>query len=370
MKVVQLLPELREGGVERGVVELNRGLLSAGVENSVISRGGPLVQQLAADGGSHHHFDVCSKNPLTFPFRTWGLHRLLNRLNPDIIHVRSRLPAWLAHYANRMPRRPLVSTVHGFNHVGPYSRIMVRADAVICVSRAVKSFIQEHYDVPESRIRLIPRGVDLDQFRPDGGDADWMARFTEEQSLHGRFVVAAVGRITQLKDLETFIRAIALLSRERPEVVGLVVGGVRNDKQDYFESLKRLVQELQLGDRIRFTGSVRDVTSVYRVSDVVVCASKKPESFGRSVAEAIATNTPVVATAHGGVMEIVREGENGFFAPVGDAAGLASAVERASRLRFDGHGYVAKHFSLTQMVDRTLAVYRELLPGKQRCRDS
>ena len=366
MKVVQLLPELREGGVERGVVELNRGLLSAGVENSVISRGGPLVQQLVADGGSHHQFDVCSKNPLTFPFRAWGLRRLLNRLDPEILHVRSRLPAWLARYANLMPRRPLVSTVHGFNHVGPYSRIMVRADLVICVSRAVKSFVQEHYAVPEARIRLIPRGVDLDRFRPGGGDAGWMAQFRDEQRMSGRFVVSAVGRITQLKDLETFIRAIGLLSRSRPDVLGLIVGGVRADKEDYFGGLQRLVRELRLGERIRFTGSISDVTSVYRLSDVVVCASKKPESFGRSVAEAIATDTPVVATAHGGVMEIVREGENGYFSPVGDPAALAGAVERASQLRFDGHGYIAAHFSLARMVEQTLSVYRELIAAPSR----
>lgn len=363
MKVVQLIPELREGGVERGVVELNRGLVAAGVQNGVISLGGPLAALIEFEGGFHERFDVCSKNPLTFPSRVLGLRRLLRRLEPDIIHVRSRVPAWLARYANRHPARPLVSTVHGFNRVGRYSRIMTRADRVICVSRAVREFVQSHYGVPDERIRLIHRGVDLELFRPDGGDPGWMEAFRREQGLEGRFVVSAVGRVTQLKDLETFIRAVGVLARSRPEVLGLVVGGVREDKRDYFEGLQRLVRELGLEERVRFTGSVRDVTGVYRLSRVVVCASRKPESFGRSVAEAIATNTPVVATGHGGVTEIVREGENGLFVPVGDPEGLADAVERAARLRFDGHAYVAEHFSLARMVEQTLDVYRELLPS-------
>lgn len=346
--------------MERGVVELNRGLIAAGVDSGAISLGGPLVQAIKAAGGFHQRFDLCSKNILSAPVRVLGLRRLLNRLDPDILHVRSRAPAWLARFANRAPRRALVSTVHGFNHVGPYSRIMTRADRVICVSQAIRAFIQHHYQVPDERIRLIPRGIDLARFHPQGGDPCWMEFFAREQGLAGRFVIAAVGRITQLKDLETFIRAVAELQTRRPEVLGLIVGGVRGDKQGYFEGLQRLVTELGLHEHLRFVGSLDDVTGLYRLCDVVVCASKKPESFGRSVAEAIATNTPVVATAHGGVLEIIREGENGRFAPVGDARALAAAIDSAADLRFNGHAYIAAHFSLQQMVDKTLAVYREL----------
>jgi glycosyltransferase involved in cell wall biosynthesis len=174
-------------------------------------------------------------------------------------------------------------------------------------------------------------------------------------------VVATVGRITQLKDLETFIGAVAKLKRTYPNIAGLIVGGVREDKEAYFASLKVLVKEKGVEQEIHFTGSQSHVAEIYALSDVVVSSSKKPESFGRSVAEAIAMNTPVVATGHGGVLDIVAEGENGFFYPPEDAASLAQGIVQAKALQFDGYGYVKRHFSLDQMVEKTLGVYHDLV---------
>lgn len=356
MKIVQLLPELNEGGVERGVVELSCELVKKGFESIVVSSGGRLVEELERDGALHVELDVCSKNPLSAVFRVFELRKALKRLNPDVLHVRSRVPAWLVYFANKSLKIPLVSTVHGFNSVSFYSKIMTKADRVICVSGAIKEHIQKHYDADKSKITIIPRGVDLVKFNPDSLDEDFMDEFKKRFDLGGKFVVSTVGRITQLKDLETFVEAIAIVQKELPNVVGLIVGGVRKDKQSYFETLKNLVKSLHVN--IVFTGSQAKVAEIYALSDVVTSTSKKPESFGRSVAEALAVNTPVIATNHGGVLDIIAENRNGFFVEVGDEEEFAKRIVEARGLSFDGYSYIEDRFSLRQMVDKTAEVYK------------
>lgn len=364
MRVVQLLPELNEGGVERGVVELSRELVKQGIESLVVSAGGKLVQQIEQDGGRHTVFDVASKNPLSAPQRIFALRRLLNRLQPDVIHARSRVPAWLAFLANRNLRMPFVTTVHGFNSVNPYSRIMTKGDRVICVSGAIKDYVLKHYAPREDSLRIIPRGVDLEQFHPQHLDHQFCEKFIQDYKLNGRLVISTVGRITQLKDLETFIRAIDLIRRRQPEALGLVVGGVHEDKRDYFAFLQKLVAELNLQSHVCFTGSCSNVAEVYTLSRVVVSGSKKPESFGRSAAEALAMGVPVVATNHGGILDIVIDGQTGFLFQVGDPADLADKLQVAVERSWTGlREFVVNRFTLEQMVEKTLEVYRELSPA-------
>ncbi|MCK5535558.1 MAG: glycosyltransferase family 4 protein, partial [Bacteroidales bacterium] len=305
-------------------------------------------------------FDVCSKNPFTVISRMMGLRKILKALNPDILHARSRVPAWLSYLANKKLQIPFVTTVHGFNSVNPYSVIMTKGDSVICVSGAIKTYIQEHYQTNEEKITVIPRGIDLEKFNPQNTDSEFIRLFRKEYTLKDKFIVTSVGRVTQLKDLETFITAISVLKKDNTNVLGLIVGGVREDKQTYFESLKDLVKELSLEEHIIFTGSQNKVAEIYAMSNVVVSSSKKAESFGRSVAEAIALNTPVVATGHGGVLDIIVEGENGFFYPVGDVEDLASKILNARALNFDGYNYISNHFSLENMVQKTLNVYEKV----------
>ena len=290
MKIVQILPELNEGGVERGTMELSRELVKRGFESVVISSGGKLAAQIKHDGGLHVTLDVCSKNPLSAPWRIFKLYQTLKKLSPDILHVRSRVPAWMVFFANKFLKFPVVSTVHGFNSVGFYSSIMTKADHVICVSNAIKIFIQKHYHTPKSNITVIPRGIDLVQFNPENLDTVFINEFKIRFSLEGKWIISTIGRITQLKDLETFIEAIAILREKYPYIIGLVVGGVREDKKNYFLSLQRLINNLHMKEHIYFCGSVDKMAEIYALSDVIVSSSKKPESFGRSVAEAIAMN--------------------------------------------------------------------------------
>ena len=360
MRIVQVIPELNEGGVERGVVELNREFVKLGIESFVISAGGKLENQINLDAGNHIKFDVCSKNIFTAFRRVKGLKKILKELKPDIIHVRSRVPAWLVYFANKKLNIKVVSTVHGFNSVGFYSSIMQKADAVICVSNSIKEYIQKYYQTSENKITVIPRGIDLELFNPKNIDETFIENFKKEFNLKDKFIVSSVGRVTQLKDYETFIKAILLVKKEIPNIVGLIVGGVRSDKEDYLNSLKSLIKELNLEENIIFTGSQSKIEQIYALSDVVISSSKKPESFGRAVAEAICMNKPVIATNHGGVKDIIIENVNGFFFEVGDDKKLADNILKSRTLKFDGYSYISNNFSLENMVNKTLEVYRNL----------
>lgn len=360
MRIIQLLPELNEGGVERGVVELNREFAKKGLDSFVISAGGKFENQINNDGGKHIKFDVCSKNIFSVFSRVNKLKKILKDLNPDVIHVRSRVPAWLVYLANKSLGFKVVSTVHGFNSVGFYSSIMQNADSVICVSNSIKEYIQKNYRTQDSKITVIPRGIDLDIFNPKNLDNSFIEKFILENDLKNKFIITTVGRVTQLKDYETFIKSIELIKKERDNVVGLIVGGVRDDKQDYFNSLKKLVKDLNLEENIIFTGSQNKIAEIYSLSNVIVSSSKKPESFGRSVAEAIALNRPVIATNHGGVKDIIKENENGFFFEIGDERELSIKILDAQNFKFDGFTYISEKFSLENMLEKTLEVYKRL----------
>nr|VFK25503.1 MAG: Glycosyltransferase involved in cell wall bisynthesis [Candidatus Kentron sp. MB]VFK31671.1 MAG: Glycosyltransferase involved in cell wall bisynthesis [Candidatus Kentron sp. MB]VFK75605.1 MAG: Glycosyltransferase involved in cell wall bisynthesis [Candidatus Kentron sp. MB] len=366
MHIVQTLPELRQGGVERGTVELNRELVKRGHRSTVISAGGALASRIEEDGGQHILLDVCAKNPLTAPFRVHRLRNVLRELRPHILHARSRVPAWLCHFANKGLRIPFVTTVHGFNSVNRYSAIMTRGERVICVSNPIEEFIRRHYHTPADKISVIHRGVDPDEFNPNTLDQNWIRAFRQKHRLTGRYIVTAVGRITELKDYETFIRAIAGCAEEIPTLVGIIVGSARKDKRGYFERLQGLVCELDMKPRILFVGSQRHMAEIYASSDLLVSCSRKPESFGRTLIEAMAMNTPVIATRHGGALDIIEEGIDGeLFAP-GNVRELREKIITASnRITPDLRARTLRRFSLRQMVDKTIHVYRTLIDERE-----
>lgn len=365
MRIVQILPALNEGGVERGTVELNREFVRRGVESVVISAGGRLADQIEQDGGRHVTLEVRSKNPLTFPFRVLCLRRAFKEIQPSLIHARSRVPAWLSVFANRSLNVPFVTTVHGLNSVNAYSRVMTYGERVICVSEFVAGYIQQHYAIPAGRIRVIQRGVDLRVFDPQRVDQAFVDEFRARHKLKGRKVILSVGRVTWLKDYESFIDAIGLVRQSQPDVAGVIVGGVAPDKQRYAGELKARVARLGLEGHIVFAGSQSRMPEIYSLADVLVNASLKMGNVGRTVAEGLAMNTPVLATTEKGLNNLVRDGVNGFIINTRDAADLAAKMARALVLPRDGiRGTVPYEFTLNAMVESTLAVYREVLAAR------
>ena len=366
MKILQILPSLDDGGVERGTVDSNRLYIAAGHESWVISAGGKRVAEIEHAGGHHVTFDVKSNYPLTAWPRAMALRRAIRQIRPDVIHFRSRVPGWLTLWANAASdlRIPVVSTMHGLNHPCFYSSVMVRADRVICVSSAGLAFVNANYPwVAPEKLQIIPRGVDIDTFSPTRLDQAWMKDFIAQYQLEGKFIATAIGRVSALKGIETLVRAAALLKDTLPNLAVLVVGGPQKNQEHVLDDLHTLADELGIRDRVHFTGSQRNIPEIAALSSVVCsCNTKKPESFGRTVAEALAMNTPVVAAKHGGVLDIIREEVDGFFFTPGDAEAVANVLQRVQTSTFgDLRAHIADNFTAERLAEKTLAIYHDLV---------
>jgi len=364
LTVVQLLPALQGGGVERGTLEVADALVAAGHRSIVISAGGRMVGALQAGGSEHLALALGRKSPLTL-LKARALRQFLRDERVDILHLRSRMPAWVGWLAWRsMPHqaRPrLVTTVHGLYSVNRYSAIMTRGERVIAVSDTVRDYLLAHYSgVDDRRIVTIYRGVDRAAFpygyRPDAG---WLQRWQQEYPfLQGRQVLTLAGRLTRLKGHGDFIALIGHLAALGLPVHGLIVGDLDARRGRYLAELRRAIRDNGLAQRITFTGQRDDMREIYASSALVLSLSGKPESFGRSVLEPLCMGVPVAGYDHGGVGEILARLYPQGRTPVGDPAALAVRV--AGLLRDPQPVAESAEFSLQAMTDRTLALYGEL----------
>lgn len=367
MKIIQILPELSSGGVERGTLELASHLVETGHESIVISGGGRLVERLTKSGTRHIQLPVGKKSPLSL-----GLVRPLRKLfqseAPDIIHLRSRVPAWLAWLAWRklpVSSRPrLVTTVHGFYSVSRWSEIMCRGERVICVSESIKNYVLTRYPRTEAeRLRVIPRGVSPSDY-PYGFQpgTEWRKRFSEEfPETVGRKLLTLPGRITRLKGHEDLLAILAKLP-DTLKAHAVIAGGTHPRKLAYLEELKTKVREAGLGDRVTFTGNRDDLREILAISDLVLSLTRQPESFGRTTLEALAMGIPVAGYDHGGVGEqLERLFPPGRLAP-NDPEESAERIEQL----LGGHPAVSQPnpFTLNRMLEDTVATYQELNSGE------
>lgn len=363
LTVVQILPELHGGGVERGTLEIARGLVQAGHRSIVVSNGGRMVESLLAQGSEHVLMPVHKKSLLSL-WQVPKLRGLFDQLQPDIIHARSRLPAWLAYLAWRRMKHAgsrFVTTVHGLYSVNAYSRIMVRGEAVIAVSETIVNYIRQHYpEVPEERITRIYRGIEPTEF-PHQYQADeaWRERwFTAYPQLRGKKVLCMPGRITRLKGHRDFIELVEQLKQHGQDVYGVIVGGEDPKRQGYADELRALIRQKGLSEQVIFTGHRNDMRDIYSVSDIVFSLSNKPESFGRTVLETLALGKPVIAYAHGGVEEILSVMFPSGMVPLGDKKVLMQATLRqleSPTLPCKDHPFL-----LGSMVGQTLSLYQRL----------
>lgn len=324
LTVLQMLPALEGGGVEKGTLEVARALVENGHRSLVISAGGRMVQQLEAEGSEHFVWPVDRKSLLTLRF-IWRLRSFLIAQSVDVLHYRSRVPGWVAYLAwkgmdpNRRPR--LISTVHGLYSVSAYSAVMTKGERVIAVSETIKKYIVENYPgIPEQHIELIYRGVDPLEFpyryQPD---AAWLEQWNNRYpQLAGKFVVVLPGRMTRLKGHHDFLLIIRRLKDQGKNVIGLVVGGEDAKRKSYADEIYQAVADMALSDAVVFTGQRNDMKEIYSQCDAVLSLSSKPESFGRTVLEALSLGRPVIGYDHGGVGEILAALYPNGRAPLGD----------------------------------------------------
>ena len=369
--VLQVVPSLISGGVERGTIEMTKALSAAGWTAYVASAGGPLEGDVTGGGGTHLTLPLASKNPLVMRRNASALARTIRRLGIDIVHARSRAPAWSAWMATRGTGRHFVTTLHNVYGAGSrlklrYNSVMARGERVIAIS----DFVAEHaaccYGLGSDRLRIIPRGVDLDIFCPRHVIAARIADLARRWRVpDGVPVVMLPGRLTRWKGGLDFISAIAMLGRR--DIFCVMVGA--EQRPGFRRELEAAIESRGLSELFRIVEDCRDMPAAFMLADVVVSASTDPEGFGRIIVEAQAMGRPVVATDHGGARETIIPGLTGWLVPACDPAALADAIGVAlalgpierSLLAQRAIAHVAAHFTREQMCAKTIAVYEELL---------
>ena len=367
LHVLQLLPALDSGGVERSTLEIAAALTAAGHSATVVSAGGALVPQLEALGARHEQMPIGRK-----ALSTLGLVRPLRRrlaaLAPDIIHVRSRLPAWLAWLAWRRlptPRPRLVTTVHGLNSPGRYSAVMLRGERIICVSETVRAHLLQHYrGLDPARLAVIPRGIDPRRFRPAPVEPGWRAALDAElPQLAGRRLLLLPGRGTRLKGHDAALVLLAGLVARNHDVALWMPGVVQPGRERYLAELQTVARGLGVPDRLALTSARADMPAVHAAADLVLQCSARPEALGRTVLEALACGRPVLGFDHGGVGEslaaLFPEGR----VPPGDHVALLARAEALLAAPPRLPPYAGP--TLAAMQEATLALYSGLVDGHE-----
>mgnify|MGYP000109047470 FL=1 len=359
MKVVQVLPALELGGVERGTLDIAKALVDEGHESVVISAGGRLVKQLEHEGSRHVTWDLGKKSLLTF-LKLWAVRKWLRDEKPDIVHVRSRMPAWVLWLAwkgmpeNDRPR--FITTLHGMHSVNWYSAIMSKGERVICVSETCKRYLFDNYKVDDpTKVTVIHRGIDEEYFvRGFQPSDDWKKQFySDYPECLDKKLICFPGRITRWKGHLELVNVVELLARTRDDFRVLVVGS--EGKGNFLAELKDQIEQRGLSRFFVFLGTRSDMREIYSVSAVSLSlTSTTAESFGRAVVESLAIGTPVVAFAHGAVAETMGALAPDGLVSVGDVTGV---VERILGLLTTTPELAANSFTLAQMRGETLKLY-------------
>lgn len=363
MRVLQILPELNVGGVERGVIDLARAFKARGEEIQVISNGGSLVEELVKLGVPHYTLPVHRKSIFSLGL-VKEIAKIIERERIDIIHARSRVPAWLAYLATRRTNCDFVTTCHGYYSKHFLSRVMGWGKRVIVISHSIGRRMIDDFHVSPERIRLIHRGVDLSQYQ-----------FSPEKYLRpvrDKYRIVNIGRITPIKGQKEFIQGIHMLSKQIPNIEAWIVGAPDEGKARYWNELLLLVERLGLTNQVKFLGTRRDIPDLLREADLLVLSTKIPEAFGRVIAEAGAVGTAAVASRIGGILDVIDEGKNGLlFYPL-NVEEMVKCMAELLRDRKRCHEFacrlrekVEREFSLDKMVDETIKVYRETRQEKR-----
>ncbi|MDO9573334.1 MAG: lipopolysaccharide heptosyltransferase II [Candidatus Omnitrophota bacterium] len=358
MKILQILPELNVGGVETGTLDLSKYLVRLGHKAVVVSAGGSLVSELEASGAKHYTLPVHKKSIISVFKLIPQLAEIIKKEEIDIVHARSRVPAWIAYFACRKTKAVFITTCHGYYKMHPFSLVMGWAKRVIVLSNVIARHMIEDFAVPHERIRLVPRSVDLERFKY----LDPKLKRKED------FNIGIIGRITPLKGHLHFIKAMARISRLVPRLKIWIVGDAPASKEAYKEEVQVLVRRLGLWHCTEFLGTQRDIPGILAHLDLVVLATTTHEAFGRVIIEAQAAGVPVVATQVGGVVDIIEDGKNGFLVPPADPKSMADAimrvfkdVELAKEIAENAYAQVKEKYNIELMVKNTLDVYRDAL---------
>ena len=368
LTVLQALPALEVGGVERGTLEVAQELVRRNHNSIVISSGGPMVKQLEEEGSRHIKLPIGNKSLITLRYVS-RVRQILLENKVDIVHARSRMPAWICYLALRgmdSKHRPyFITTVHGPYSVNPYSAIMTYGDRVIAISHFIKEYILNNYRSADAKkIDVICRGVDskmfLHGYQPDQEWKDkWLSDYPQ---FKNKLLITMPSRITRWKGHEDFIKIVAELIHTKIPVHGIIAGGYHAKRVKYYHQLKKQISKSGLDENITFIGHRDDLREVVSVSNIVLSLAKEPEAFGRTALEALSLGVPVIAYDHGGAAEVLSTMYPSGLVTVGN-------IKQASRLIKD----ICQNpimpstnitFTLQKMLDKTINIYETICSNK------
>lgn len=370
--ILQVLPRLISGGVERGTLEIAEALTARGWGAMVASDGGALASTLAKYSAKHFAMPLTSKNPFTMWHNALGLNKLIKDQKIELIHARSRAPAWSARMAARWAGVPFITTFHGHYSTNLpfkkfYNSIMTKGERVIAISEFTAQHISETYGIDNSIIRVIPRGVDLRFFNPEQATRERVMVLLNQWKLpEDKPVLLMPARFTDWKGHEILVDALAMLPHR--DFICLMLGE-QERHSDYRRRVEKRVIARDLGGYVRFMEPVRDMTSAYTIAHTVICPSVRPEAFGRVPAEAGAMERPVIAFNHGGVRETILPGKSGWLVEPFTAEALSKAIWEALKLTdaeravmgAAGRRHIAENYTTDNMCRLTLELYDEVI---------
>lgn len=369
---MQIIPELGPGGAEQGCIDIAAEIVKSGAQAIVVSHGGQRVHELERIGAVHINLPVHSKNPVVMWRNVAALRKLINRYNVNIVHVRSRAPAWSAYYACKKTRAHFITTCHApYNISGEakkfYNSSIAHGERVIAISNYVAQYLRNHYKLDDRTIRLIPRGIPIEKFHPTAVTPERLITLSQEWRIpDSANIVMLPGRLTRWKGHMVLIEAMERL--QKTDLFAVIIGSDQG-RTEYRKELEEAVKEKGLEGRVRMVDHCNDMPAAYMLSTIVVCPSTDPEGFGRVPVEAQAMGRPIIAADHGGAQETILRGQTGWLVPPSDSAALAGAIEEAlgltatqrSMLATRAMAHIAGQFTKAHMADKTLDVYAELL---------
>ena len=370
--VLQVLPHLNSGGLVSGAIEVSEALQKSGMRSFVASEGGRREREIIRAGGKVFNFSLGSKNPLIIFLNIYKLSRIIKKYEINIIHARSRAPAWSAYFAAKKMGIPFVATFHGTysiqnNLKKKYNSVMVKADKVIAISSFINKHILSNYKVDQEKIVTVHRGINIEKFDYLKVSSERLIAFSKKFNIpEDSFVILLPGRITRWKGHILLIEAISKLKRS--DIICLFVGDLQG-RNKYFAELNKTIDKFKLKNNFRIISNQSDMSVIYKLSDVVVSASLEPEAFGRVVAEAQAMGRPTVAVNHGGGPEIIVDGETGWLFRPGDVNDLADKINKALNLNIDDREKMSVkaieraklNFNNEMMCAKKLNIYAELI---------
>lgn len=371
--VLQVLPELETGGVELGTVEIASELTKHGIKNFVASKGGRMEHDLQKLGVPHFTLNLKSKNPFTILKNAKKLEAYIKENDINIVHARSRAPAWSAYLAAKRAGVHYMATFHGTYGLGPwgikkiYNKIMVMGERVIVISNHIKNHVLKNYKVDENKLRLVFRCVNLERFSPEAVTQERMINKIKEYNIpDDKPVLFLGGRITKWKGQHLLIEA---LSKMKNQDYYCIIAGDEQGREEYFNSLLTLAKKLNLGNKVGIYGKVLDMPAAMMVSDVVLSTAIEPEAFGRIAIEGQAMGKIVVASNIGGSLDSIIDGVTGKLYQYDNSQALADALDWALSLSMSekkkisaaAQKNVRENFTKEIMCDKTIKVYEELL---------